>query len=548
MGNVSSKNKDKEGKRPTSIEQKQPHKSIEKRLAVINDNSPLSASPSIDSSLSSSTATSNKTLLKLFPRNKKCQNRPLSTATIITMNTDNSLPPLSISSSTLTTTPINTNNTDSNSFASDGNHCPMVTAAARLSARYDEEKFNARYNPQLSSCAPCIVSQLPGRRPRMMTEICKDVDSIRTMKTIFGDKTTFTDSPLSFHEEDDTYMNQVPPTSNPSGASENDKVNSSDSKSSSTSSYETTVTATTMSPTKKKRKRKLVTSQQILLELFLKQSSEEDRRKEKDRQQRLHYLLKRIWKGKIYHAALNKNNQQPSLVVNWCCGAGTWCLEMAAMFPNTKVIGIDFKEATSSNLKYALPNLDFKYVVIHDRLTGLETLEENSVDFVMLRDVWIVNAPVSKWEHVLKEVYRILKPGGWIELQEHSLVIGSAGPYNIILHKLFDRFFNELQVDRTISIKLGGYLEQAGYVDISQYKELIPLGEWCSTPDLKESGFLFKDLMERRTRVLSKWVSQVCNISRQEMNRIITIALEEEPEEYHPCIDWISYTARKPIT
>lgn len=95
-------------------------------------------------------------------------------------------------------------------------------------------------------------------------------------------------------------------------------------------------------------------------------------------------------------------------------------MEMALLFPDTKVIGIDFKGATLSNLQHGIPNLEFRHALIQNNFTGLESIESNSVDFVIMRDVWLINAPVQKWHNVLKESYRILKPGGWIEIAEHG--------------------------------------------------------------------------------------------------------------------------------
>lgn len=109
--------------------------------------------------------------------------------------------------------------------------------------------------------------------------------------------------------------------------------------------------------------------------------------------------------------------------MNWCCGIGLWDMEMAALFPNAKVIGVDYKEATLSNLLHGIPNLEFRFAVIHDTYTGLESFRDNSVDFVILRDTWLMNAPVWKWDNLLKAVYRILKPGGWIEIEEHCMCI-----------------------------------------------------------------------------------------------------------------------------
>ena len=96
---------------------------------------------------------------------------------------------------------------------------------------------------------------------------------------------------------------------------------------------------------------------------------------------------------------------------------------MAMEFPDAQVIGVDFERALSMNLQHAIPNLEFRHSIIVGDCTGLESFESNSVDFIMMRDVWLINTPAQKWHHILTESLRILKPGGWIEIEEHSKLL-----------------------------------------------------------------------------------------------------------------------------
>lgn len=284
-----------------------------------------------------------------------------------------------------------------------------------------------------------------------------------------------------------------------------------------------------------------ITSQEIVLDLFMGHSNESDRRKEKDRQQRMHYLLKHIWKG-IHRSKLDN----PTTIVNWCCGIGVWDMEMALLFPEAKVIGIDFEGAILSNLQHDIPNLEFRHTVIRNSCTGLESFEPNSVDYIMMRDVWLINAPVHTWKAVLKEAFRILKPGGWIEVVEHKLKIESLGPKLKQLDNYFDVFFEQLDIDRSICTQLGGFLDDAGFVQVDESAATVPLGEWSATPSLKEIGYLNRDVLERRIRSLSKWVSRANGLKEAEFLKIVNDTLEEETELQHSYMDWESYTARKP--
>ncbi|KAK4510956.1 uncharacterized protein ATC70_000065 [Mucor velutinosus] len=385
-------------------------------------------------------------------------------------------------------------------------------AATRVNRRYEQEK--AAMLQEHSSCAPCIISQHP---------------DLSCRKDLYDDTT----SSIYTHSTTITHSSSPPPP--PESTVVASATTTHQRKPSQYSDWLRSGGTSTM--------RKKVTSQEVMLNLFIQPNSEVDRRKEKDRQQRLHYLLKRIWQV-IYRADL----KDPEVIVNWCCGIGLWDMEMATLFPDAKVIGVDYKEATLSNLLHGLPNLEFRFAVIHDTYTGLESFEDDSVDFVILRDTWLMNAPVWKWDNLLKAIYRILKPGGWIEVEEHSLVIESEGPYSRKLHAWFDVFFSEIQVDRNIAKKLDGHLARAGFIDINKQSVAIPLGEWCSTESLRETGFLFKDLIERRVRVLSKWICQLNNLDMKDMNATIATVMDEEIDQYHSCIDWLSYTARKAPT
>lgn len=131
----------------------------------------------------------------------------------------------------------------------------------------------------------------------------------------------------------------------------------------------------------------------------------------------------------------------------------------------------------------------------------------------------------------------------------------------------FDVFFEQLDIDRSICTQLGGFLDDAGFVQVDESAATVPLGEWSATPckfiysctqvslpnlslppfaALKEIGYLNRDVLERRIRSLSKWVSRANGLKEAEFLKIVNDTLEEETELQHSYMDWESYTARKP--
>ncbi|KAI9253811.1 S-adenosyl-L-methionine-dependent methyltransferase [Phascolomyces articulosus] len=281
-------------------------------------------------------------------------------------------------------------------------------------------------------------------------------------------------------------------------------------------------------------------SERLLMELYLLPESDGRRRRERDRQQRQHYLLKYVWR-----ANFKVPLQSPSLIVNWCCGTGIWAMEMAQQFPNCHVVGMDFQSATLSSLGRSIKNLSFQNVIMQRDKTGLESLEEGTVDYLMMRDVWLVNSPGHKWFETLAEVFRILKPGGWVEIYEQDMGVHSPGPYMHIADDLYGNMYKGVGIPRTISDELSFMMNKIGYIKIDERAIELPVGEWSSVPALKETGYLFKDLMVRRFRTFAPWLSEFSDISLDEVNHILDKCIVE-CEEYKTSMCWRYFAAQKP--
>ncbi|KAF7726738.1 hypothetical protein EC973_008512 [Apophysomyces ossiformis] len=227
---------------------------------------------------------------------------------------------------------------------------------------------------------------------------------------------------------------------------------------------------------------------------------------------------------------------EPSLIIQWCCSTGDseldeivrplfgiWAVETALEFPQAQVIGIDCETATIDNLSTPVPNYCFQHAVIRDGYTGLENIKDNMVDFVMIRNAWLINAPEKKWMDTLREVYRVLRPGGWIEIHEIDAI-------GIRAETIRD---------------IGQFLDDTGFEHPSHQYACVPVGEWHPVPAIRESGYLYKDLLERRFREAKKCICECAQIDEEEYVNTTAIAMEEcSSSKASVCL--YCYSAQKP--
>ncbi|KAG0174704.1 hypothetical protein DFQ28_007569 [Apophysomyces sp. BC1034] len=220
-------------------------------------------------------------------------------------------------------------------------------------------------------------------------------------------------------------------------------------------------------------------------------------------------------------------------------------MEMAQEFPDAQVIGIDYASATLTNFTYT-KNSCFWPAIVHEGDNGLGAFEDNVVDYIMMRDVWLVNSPTHKWIDLFEDIKRILKPGGWIEIYEQDLEMFSPGPHLRCFDQWFDKFFERVGVQRSVTKRIGEFLSHCGYTAIDERAIELPLGEWASTPALKETGYLFKDLMDRRFRTLKVWLSECNQISETELLDTLSKGIEE-CERSKTRMGYRYFAAQKPV-
>ncbi|CAB4392148.1 unnamed protein product [Rhizophagus irregularis] len=148
----------------------------------------------------------------------------------------------------------------------------------------------------------------------------------------------------------------------------------------------------------------------------------------------LHAYYRYIWNSN-FSSPIERNLHSGANVIDLGCGSGIWLTELSSEYSNSNFIGIDNNEIfpiekVSKNLKF----------IKHNILNGIP-FEDNTFDFIHVRFM-IKCFSETEWKTlILPEIFRICKPGGWIEIMDSDTNLYNAGPktegYNRKINSMF---------------------------------------------------------------------------------------------------------------
>ncbi|GBB95918.1 hypothetical protein RclHR1_26430002 [Rhizophagus clarus] len=189
----------------------------------------------------------------------------------------------------------------------------------------------------------------------------------------------------------------------------------------------------------------------------------------------IHEVTKSVWGGNfvspIEQDLTNKKNFK---VLDVGCGRTyVWLLELSKKYPSAKFIGLDLF-SLSPPKDFSQDNLQF---VQGDIIKGLP-FEDGSIDFVHMRCV-LASFTERQWEEiVIKELVRICKPGGWIELSEIDADGKSLGPTS---KRLLTACITKLEsngINGLITEDIPEFFESTNQVEVYAEEKYSPIGSW----------------------------------------------------------------------
>ncbi|KAF9181800.1 hypothetical protein BGZ51_005164 [Haplosporangium sp. Z 767] len=193
-----------------------------------------------------------------------------------------------------------------------------------------------------------------------------------------------------------------------------------------------------------------------------------------DSQKGQHALWKYIGGGNS-HAPLPYDIDR---ILDSGCGLGEWTMEMAKEYPNATVYGIDINPDLFPGARQAMPS---NCLFTQSNLLTRLSFPDQYFDFVYQRFLYL-GLTVDDWPIALKELRRVMKPGGWIELFEPCMRVHRAGPRTREVMRWCSRL---LQEERGLDFDFAGpkmkrlcESEEIGFKNVKLERLSIPVGPW----------------------------------------------------------------------
>ncbi|KAJ3116375.1 hypothetical protein HK100_001090 [Physocladia obscura] len=244
---------------------------------------------------------------------------------------------------------------------------------------------------------------------------------------------------------------------------------------------------------------------------------------EQDRLEMQHYIFRAAFDGDIVCPTVRKLISTSALkILDVGCAKGFWLKKVKQDNQLIECHGVDISKTLVENSSSEADGLFLRFGNV------LETLpyEDNTFDFTHQRFL-VAGMPRDKFPDALKELIRVTKSGGWIELVECDAVIYNAGPYSQTLTTALFDGYHRRGLDCYAAANLPFYVKQvAGNVENQEDKVLHLSMGWGS-----KMGILFGADWKSGVLGLEDWMHKTMGLSREDYRQLVQGCYSEWPEQ-----------------
>lgn len=221
---------------------------------------------------------------------------------------------------------------------------------------------------------------------------------------------------------------------------------------------------------------------------------------------------------------------------------GTWLQEFSAQIPRT--VTFDGIDISSRMFPSEFPN-NIRFSV--HSITQLPKDWDNTFAFVHQRFL-VLGLTESMWNTAVSEMFRVLVPGGWVELVEIEMnMSGLKGTQSIAYNEMKKKLLQAKGLLGDVAKHLPSFLQDAGFVNVHAVHKRDPIGRLAGQDGLDRNKVLFSGLNAFKGPLLS--IGGLDFVSSEDEYDVKMAGLEREWLEMdNSYMSFVSVYAQKPTS